>query len=528
MRVSAIPATFSNKTQAPKPFSKEQTPQLDAKNHERSISAVYPKSYYFSFKGEQKCDEIREFEKFADEFYEENKGKRTKSVNTDHLAFEIPKTDSRFVNDEFTNNIRLYVKHNKQPLIGEEMLTKTLQSAINSIESNDNAVDVIKKLKEQGKLPEKIELDQNKSELRILILILREMLINSREDWSPSKKKFNSMIFIEKIHEYLKKNNEPVFDKDLLNRIKSCLNEEPFAAFNEKILKIRAQKKVNNFPSAEKCAKEIYEDSVEKKIHPFENPKMYEFVAQNDEKLDFLLEKIYGYGLPAYEEMFNDSGFDKKQKVLLVDPCVGAHFEELVDYVKEKNIDTKNIAPFDLRKGFSDHLGTETIYRGLFAENPEELIEKLKKDGNFSKIYKNPEDALNAIKYYLTTDPNENNTVNSKIIRKIEFSKKPSEFLSASSVYDIAASVPKQDSDSETPVVVIEAEVPKLSLIKQEKRFHSMQMHSLHKVLKIGKNKYPYDRDMSKIEMFIPFYLPTDKARFSIDTTTPLMRWVDY
>ena len=54
-----------------------------------------------------------------------------------------------------------------------------------------------------------------------------------------------------------------------------------------------------------------------------------------------------------------------------------------------------------------------------------------------------------------------------------------------------------------------------------------MQFNQRHRTLKIGDLRLPYDRDMKKIEIFVPFYLPTDKAEITIDTTTSNLQWID-
>ena len=78
-------------------------------------------------------------------------------------------------------------------------------------------------------------------------------------------------------------------------------------------------------------------------------------------------------------------------------------------------------------------------------------------------------------------------------------------FLSVSSEYDIAASVPKKDRNSQCPVVVIKAEMPKLSIIKQQNRFADIMNHAQLKVLYVNGKRYPYATQQDKIEAFVPF-----------------------
>ena len=100
-------------------------------------------------------------------------------------------------------------------------------------------------------------------------------------------------------------------------------------------------------------------------------------------------------------------------------------------------------------------------------------------------------------------------------------------FLSASSEYDIAASVPKKDGNSKCPVVVIKAEVPKLSIVKQRNRFADILNYAQLKVLHVNGKSYPYATQQDKIEAFIPFFMPTDNAQYTIDTSIKRFSWYD-
>ena len=273
----------------------------------------------------------------------------------------------------------------------------------------------------------------------------------------------------------------------------------------------------------EGVAKSLCTDYFEKQVSPFDNPLMYQYLSKDKNKLNSLLTKLYKRKLPDYEKKLHDNNIAEKHRVLLVDPEVTAHIDELTEYVSKEKIDTTKLTPFNLRKNFSNYLGEETIYRGLNAEDSEELINTLKEDGIYPKFHKEKENVLNSIKYYLTTQALPVWNVFSKIRDVI--GGKHTEFMSVSSIYDVAASVSKNGSNNaKTPTVVIKTQVPKLSVIKQKGNF-KQSFPIDEETLVIGDKKYDYKTQREQIEAFIPFHIPTKNADYKIDTTTPDYTW---
>ncbi len=516
-------------------FDKQPDNQVNNTEKKNTDLIAYSKNYYLmpSFKGEQKNEQLQNFEDYLDRFYMANEGQDVQYLNTRIYDYYAPLSKSRLMNLEFYDTMDYLLKQKLTMPIDERRLTNTMQSTLNNIfgriyHEPPSAKEFIKHLKQTKVLEEPISIDEDSPQLAKILDAADQELIQSQDDLDALQKRRLSVSFTRSFNNEIHRNTPQIFDERRYNMMKDALEQEPFLSFAKKLDRIEAQEKLNKDYTADECANDVYNDLLQKKITPFENPKIYSYVSKNDEKLDFLLEKLYGVEKPVISEIFDNSGFDKKHSVLLIDPALVNNFDKLVDYVQEQNIDTSEIEPAELRKRFSDYLGTETVYRGLYTENPQDLIEKLNRDGNFASAFQNRQKAVNAIKFFIDLDEDLDATIHEKILNKIHFSDKNSEFLSASSVYDVAASVPKLQGKPETPVVVIKTEVPKLSLIKQENLFHAMQLHQLHRVLHIGNRPLPYDRDMKKIEIFIPFYLPTNNAEISIDTTTPNLRWLDY
>ena len=214
----------------------------------------------------------------------------------------------------------------------------------------------------------------------------------------------------------------------------------------------------NSTPTLQETAEALYNDLVQKHINPFENPKMYNYVTKHNESLDYLLEQLYDFEKLNYDDMFEKSGIDNKHKVLLIDPAIAARFEKFSDFVKKEKINTSDIEPFELRKKFSDYLGTETVYRGIYFDNPQEGIKNLKQNGCYSSLFKYPtkDDIISALKFFLYPNPEyDDATIRNIMLDKAADPEAGNIFLSVSGVYYIAAAVPKKFGDSKCPVEVI-------------------------------------------------------------------------
>ena len=539
MKILPISASYSNNQHQSK--VKQNSVVKNSLPLQNTISAVYPKNYYLSFKGEEKCDEIKAFEKLIDKFYKENEGQPAEYKKLPKYGTPESSTISRFINNRFPDEMNKLIKYKPRAYVSEKDLIDILDKSIKQTKERMSHVDIPEHQLEKLDITAQKIIDELKQENKIPTITRSEIkgkevrnfnaqifnYIESIDLGDEDTNEVNSSFFIDYYFDNLKKYDIPRVDKELYDAMKDfLLNDKAFKTFNQKMLKIEAQNAINSSPSLAEAAESIYNDITENHINPFDNPKMYDYVTKHDESLDYLLEQIYGYGKTEYDDMFKDSGMDNKQKVLLIDPALASRFEEFVDFVKKEEINTSDIEPFELRKKFSDYLGTETIYRGIYFDNPQDGIENLKKHGAFSSVFKDREKALASIKYYLSPEVKEFETVRGEMSQKIQNPQRGNDFLSVTSEYDIAAAVPKRFDKPQCPVVVIKKELPKLSMIKQQGRFANIQ-HGPARVLNVNDKKYPYESQQDKIEAFVPFYMSTDNAKFITDTTTDGFYWSD-
>ena len=541
MKISNISESYSNKPYQGKVKTKILIPKYSPVQN--TISSVYPKNYYLSFKGEEKCDEIKAFERIIDEFYAENKGKPAGKIEIPTYYDIEGSTISEFINSYFIANLSRLIKNIPKAYIDEKTLANILDKSlkqtkerIQRIKSPDlkpekldiSAQEIIEELKKNKEIQEITHSPIKSGEVidfnNAIYRYLRKIDLGCKD--SP---KLITLYFGNYYSNNLKEHNIPLIDKELYDKMKEFLaNDEKLKAFNQKMLKINAQNALHSSPSLQETAESIYNDIIERHINPFDNPKTYDYVSKHDESLDFLLEKNYGNGKYEYDEMFEKSGIDKKHKVLLIDPGLAARFEEFTEFIEKEKINTTEIGPYELRKKFSDYLGSETVYRGVYFDDPQEGIKELKNNGALASVFKNKEKTLKAIKYYIAAGVNGYTpTIAGKMSDKIKSPQNGNDFLSVTSIYAIAASVPKKFGDSKCPVVVIKTEVPKLSVIKQKNRFANIQ-NGPARVLIIDDERYPYRTMQDRIEAFVPFYMSTDNAEFITDTTTGVFHWGGY
>lgn len=503
-----------------------------------SLPIAYPKEYYISFKSRPvRSKHLNKLEQGIEMLYKQNKGENLKYFSVHSYDLMSYLTPSRTHNEVLINLINNEIKQTPEPNINEELLSSLINNQIKQTIKRfkrmnkpdlvniptETAENLISRLKEKEILPKNLSECKSSLVIKFINSIAKEFL--SSYELDDFAKDFLTNEFTRNISPKYKEQNISTFDEDLKSRMLKVLDSEIFKKYVDKMDKIEAQEATSI--SVEECAEDLYKDIIENQISPFDNPKLYDYLQKNDEKLTFLLEKMYGNIAKYYIDCFNEFNVDKKHQVLLINPMLASNIECFLDFIAQNKIDTTVLAPYELLQKFSENLGTETIYRGLYCQNPDELIENLKANGNRARMCEfDKAKTIEAINYYikleypiLTIWDN----IKSKISGDFE-----TEFLSASSIYDIAAAVPNTISDSKTSVVVIKTEVPTLSMIKQAGPFfRHMQKNSLGKDLYVDGVKYNYEKYASKIETFIPFILSTKNAEYIKDNSEKTFVWLD-
>lgn len=532
MKIYSIPI-FTKYINEKSEINRNEKTQQKTAAHSGYAYLSYPANYYVNFKSApEKSAAHYGYLDYLDTFFEENENRPLKEVINDVDIFE-PISYSRVLDYEVSKLIAYTIKNIKPEIIDKKFLKNIINAGLEAINSSENSDEVIQSMKNRY-----IIYHENNININYEYLEKEKLLSKIASVLNPAKIpgcepgcNFDTQkrAFTKAANLYLKEHYKfSVLNEKVYNKIKDRINEfEPLKDYDKKMQAVKAEEIKNNNPSADRYAEEIYNDVIEKHIPPFENEKFYDYLSKNMEKLDLQLEKLYEDKFARiYTDAFNKSGIDEKHKILLVDPGVAFNIEKLAEFVNKNQIDTKKLKPIELRQKFSDYLGTETIYRGVQANDilPEELAEKIRHSGNYAPAFRNKDKAIRNIKYYLDLKQDVEDSHWDRIIAKIKRYDKQSEYLSVSSEYDIAASVPK-DYDEEKSVV-IEAQVPVLSLLKQKNEYENMQTSRMYDTLYVGDNRYDYEHDQERIEAFIPFYIPPKDMKVTIDTKTPIFRWL--
>ena len=104
---------------------------ISSQNTVNTLQGTYPAGYYVSFKGTQKSEEIQQFEKCIDEFYKNNIGEILSDKVTDSLLSSLPKTESKFVNDQLHVRLKDVFKNHEAINLDPKFID---DSMINSLE----------------------------------------------------------------------------------------------------------------------------------------------------------------------------------------------------------------------------------------------------------------------------------------------------------------------------------------------------------------------------------------------------------
>lgn len=468
--------------------------------------------YYVPFKANVTSKHLRNFEKLIDNFFAKYKGELAQSTASDFRYYcnnELLSI-SRLLNDKFRKKGESLLKNATPPPITEPLLITATAIGLENIkhrlrgktenfsyETNFplSAEDVIKNMKETDKFPQEIGFDSSKrGEIRATII---DELLAHLSFPAPIKSVLGHD-FTNGFDDYLKKNNIALLDEKMKEALKNILQESDFVAYSKKMDEIEAKDKTLS-TSLENTTDALYEDLINNNISPFENPKYYDYLSQNEEKTSFLLEKLIGITADDYINRFDNSQIDKKHKVLLANPMFIDKLDKLIDFVETQNINTRDLSPIELQNKFSDYLGTETVYLGLLTKEPKNLIENLPSKKSFYSSYNNSkEDTIKKMEYYLKPSSDIKTTLFNIDTRRKGFNN---EFIEAA-LFPESIKFKMTDIFDDNKPVIIKATVPKLHLVEYSNYNTSNS--------RFGYDT-EYERQLAR-KMYMPFTFPLDKA----------------
>ncbi len=472
MYVSQIsPAIYSN-MQLLQPRSK--TNNLTNKNENLSKTG-FVQGYYLPFKANVVSKHLRNFETLIDNFYSKYNGCNVKNLSTTFISYCDQQTlsYSRLLNHKFKIMGDGVLNSTPEPSVTETLLVEATSSGLKNIKHRLNsrlkqfsydvnfpvgANAIINNLKKEGYLPQEISFN-NKEQGGNIRKIIADSLFKNLDLPEPVIDVLEHD-FITGYADSLK-NNNAVLDESVKKSLKEILQDKDFIQYSQKMDLIESRDKILGLNHLDKTIEALYEDLVKNNLSPFENPKYYDYLSQNEEKLDLLLEKLLGFHISRIENKFNCSQIAPKHKVLLANPLFIDKLDDLIKYVESQNIKTEKLSPIELQKKFSDYLGSITVFCELRSKDPANLVKNLYQDGHYnSNLTK--EALLQKLKYYLEPST-EMSTIRSNIDMRHKYAE--NEYIPASLSKDgFNTNISELIYGNKS--IIIKTTVPRLNLIK--------------------------------------------------------------
>lgn len=259
---------------------------------------------------------------------------------------------------------------------------------------------------------------------------------------------------------------------------------------------------------------------IDSQICLFENPKFYDFFEENKSTMVKQIGTLYNrspWGDDKGRNIISEftENISDKHLALLCDPGIVSRIDKLYEFVKKLPVDINKITTLELRKMFSDSLGTKKYYRGMTLT--QEQIESIKKNGiksiNFSDD--NRESIFKSL--FLGTKDFKYTSFRNFMRDKISGENRDNPMISITQLESIAQKVPEKYSrpkNSNQKIYIFELEIPQINVVEPIKEF-DMSYPGFGFYDRNG-NKIPKE----KVESFVPFFINSNCIK-SIKTYTP-------
>lgn len=250
-------------------------------------------------------------------------------------------------------------------------------------------------------------------------------------------------------------------------------------------------------------------DGINYQIYLFENPQFYDFFEANKEAMTEKLKKLYNirpWGnikerliIPEFTHNVSD-----KHIALLCDPAIISRLDEFYKFINGFSGNINKLSPMELRKKFSDYLGTQTYYRGMSLT--QEQAEEIQKQGIISNNFED-ENAKTILADLLCGYKNPQSiSYKDFMYAKANGDNRNNPLISVTQIESIAHNVPARYSPCKTNerIYIFELEIPKINIIEPKGEFYIT---------------YPgfgfYNKDgikipQERVESFVPFVINSD------------------
>ena len=272
-------------------------------------------------------------------------------------------------------------------------------------------------------------------------------------------------------------------------------------------------------PTKETAVQGLLKD-IDSQVYLFENPKFYEFFDANKSAMTEKIKEMYNrnpWGSDKGRDIISEfiQNVSDKHIALLCDPGIVSRTEELYSFVKNLPVDINKLSSLELRKMFSDSLGTQKYYRGMTLT--EEQVETIKKEGikSINFVGENREQIFESL--FLGKSDYEYTSFKRFMDKKVSGINRNNPMISVTQIEKIAQKVTSRYSrpkNIDQKIYIFELEIPKINTVEPIKDFEIY---------------YPgfgfYDKSGKKIpteqvESFVPFVINSSCIK-SIKTFTP-------
>ena len=248
---------------------------------------------------------------------------------------------------------------------------------------------------------------------------------------------------------------------------------------------------------------------IDSQIYLFENPQFYDFFEANKEAMTEKLKKLYNvrpWGnikerliIPEFTHNVSD-----KHIALLCDPGIVSRLDEFYKFSKQIKEEIEELSPLELRKKFSDYLGTQTYYRGMSLT--QEQAEKIKTYGILSNNFEG-ENAKEILTDLLCGYKNPRSvSFKDFMYEKANGNNRNNPLISVTQIESVAHNVPARYSPCRTneKIYIFKLEIPKINIIEPKGEFNIT--YPGFGFYDENGNKIPQE----KIESFVPFVINPD------------------
>jgi hypothetical protein len=263
----------------------------------------------------------------------------------------------------------------------------------------------------------------------------------------------------------------------------------------------------------------------------YDHPAYYDFLSRDPADTRALLARWYPFSRELVERVTVSLG--ERYTPILADPGVANRADQLIDFAPAYLAANPDAGVWQLRQAFSDHLGRETVYRGMVLT--EAQARAMTAGGIDAPGFQSPERAARSVSESIQSDTH-HDFVDYPRSPTAEIQARLTDFydhgarmtMSVSRYREIAESAGYHASGRAgqpgTSLYLFEIELPRLSLIEQTNLFAN-ERASEDVFIAVGDEFAASEGGDLGVEMFVSHRIPPDAIRGATRYDHPPPAW---